>query len=617
MASLQQVLGVELPIIQAPMAGCGRDAGLRGGAQVKRAAAFLAVFLVVEMPLARAAEPPAWVKESDENAQIALAVFARYAPEFAGQTGVAGLDEQIRDLRPGVSDRFVADAKRAAGQLRAKIPATRDPRVRQDLEILIKAQEDAVASTQLNRRLMLDYINVAQTEFVGIEALLDPQMPKERRGAALVRLRRYAGLEPGTQPLTQLAIDRTAERFDTAGLIGPYINELNKGLADTKHYIDGMRELFEKSGLAGWQEPLDILSRQLMAYDNWVRTNLLPRTRATNRLPPEIYADNLKQVGVDIAPKLLIGQAQFAFAEIQNQMRALAMQIAKQRGFKSSDYRAVLRELKKEQVVGESILPLYRKRLGEIEAIIAHERVVTLPERKGAIRLASAAETAQTAAPHMKVPRLIGNTGEYGEFVLPLNIPGAKDEATLAYDDFTSDGVSWTMISHESRPGHELQFASMVERGVSIARAIYASNSANTEGWALYAEAEMLPYEPLEGQLFALQFRLVRAARAFLDPMVNLGLTTPERVAEVLRDEVVLSPAMVKQEVDRYTFDSPGQATSYYYGYMRLMQLRAQTELTLGPKFDRLTFNDFVLSQGLLPPDLMQQAVETEFIPRF
>jgi uncharacterized protein (DUF885 family) len=47
----------------------------------------------------------------------------------------------------------------------------------------------------------------------------------------------------------------------------------------------------------------------------------------------------------------------------------------------------------------------------------------------------------------------------------------------------------------------------MVENGVSQARALYAFNSVNVEGWALYAEAEMLPYEPVEGQLIALQHR--------------------------------------------------------------------------------------------------------------
>lgn len=47
---------------------------------------------------------------------------------------------------------------------------------------------------------------------------------------------------------------------------------------------------------------------------------------------------------------------------------------------------------------------------------------------------------------------------------------------------------------------------------------LFAFNSVNVEGWGLYAEAEMKPFEPLDGQLIALQHRLLRAARAFLDP---------------------------------------------------------------------------------------------------
>ena len=64
---------------------------------VNRVAAVVALLILsCVVPQADAAEPPAWVKQSDENAQIALAVFARYRPEYAGQTGVAGLDEEIR-----------------------------------------------------------------------------------------------------------------------------------------------------------------------------------------------------------------------------------------------------------------------------------------------------------------------------------------------------------------------------------------------------------------------------------------------------------------------------------------------------------------------------------------
>ena len=35
----------------------------------------------------------------------------------------------------------------------------------------------------------------------------------------------------------------------------------------------------------------------------------------------------------------------------------------------------------------------------------------------------------------------------------------------------------------------------------------------------------------------------------------------------------------------------------------------------LGEKFDRLAFNNFLLDQGLLPPDLLGKAVRERFIP--
>ena len=110
----------------------------------------------------------------------------------------------------------------------------------------------------------------------------------------------------------------------------------------------------------------------------------------------------------------------------------------------------------------------------------------------------------------------------------------------------------------------------------------------------------MLPYEPVEGQLIALQHRLLRQSRAMLDPMLNLGLTDVATARRILEEDG-FSPAMVKQEVDRYTFRAPGQAGSYFYGYSQLADLRVATELALGAKFDRLAFNDFIVGQGLLP----------------
>jgi uncharacterized protein (DUF885 family) len=143
---------------------------------------------------------------------------------------------------------------------------------------------------------------------------------------------------------------------------------------------------------------------------------------------------------------------------------------------------------------------------------------------------------------------------------------------------------------------------------------LFAFNSVNVEGWGLYAEAEMKPYEPLDGQLIALQHRLMRAARAFLDPSLQLGRMTREEAYYVLENEVMLSHAMATQEVERYTFWGPGQAPSYFVGYSRLMELRTDAERLIGKNFDRQSYHDFILAQGLVPPPLLREAVMNDYV---
>jgi len=563
-----------------------------------------------------AAPVPDWVRESDATAQPMLKILALFGPEGAQKLGVDGVDDKVVDLGPEVGPRYRAALEGAAKDLEAKLPTTRDARVRQDMQIMIDNARRQIEVSKLEDSLLLPFYAPARTAFGGIFALLDPRIPRERQGAALVRLRKYAGLEPGSTAITELAKARATERFGDKKLLGPFRPEVEQALADSKRLVSGIGDLFRKSGLTGYEPALAKLAEQMEAYDRWVAAEILPRSRKDSRVPPELYAAYLHNFGVNAPPEEVIRLALTSFSEIRNEMNALAPQISKARKLPpGGDYRDVLRALKKKQFSNSDVLPLYTKRLAALEDITRREHVVTLPERKAVIRLASEAESAMQPAPHMSPPRLIGNTGEYGEFVLPLSTPGAPGQKDLRTDDFTFDAATWTLTVHEARPGHELQFTRMVENGVSVARAVFAFNSANVEGWALYAEAEMQPYEPLDAQMIVLQFRLLRAARAFLDPMLNLGQITPEEAKRVLMQDVGLSEGMAKQEVDRYTFRLPGQATSYFIGYRAMLEIRQRAELALGGRLDRQRFHDFVLAQGLLPPDLLQKAVAEELVP--
>ena len=556
-----------------------------------------------------AGETPDWVQKSNEAAKPLLEYITKYTPESGSSIGIDQADEGVVDLKANAYQRSTEDGEKIIGQLQAEESAASDPKVRLDLEILITAVKNGLETRRLNHELMLPFYDVGEMVFDGLQSLLDPRNSASRQAKAIVRLARYAGQGAGFEAITELAKVRTEEMLGNTQLVRPYVAQVNDAINNTQTYLDGIAELFRTAKLTGWEPAHAALARQLLDYKDWLQKTILPQARQTNVLPEAIYADNLKNNGVLIDPHTLMERARFEFVEIRDEMQTVAKVIAQQEKLSSSDYRDVIRSLKHRTVAPDKLLAFYQDRLAQIEKLVTENNIVTLPKRPTIIRLASAAETAEEPAPHMNPPRLIDNHGEYGEFVIP-NGKGGLDE------DFINEGESWTLTAHEARPGHDLQFTSMVDNGVSIARSIFADNSANVEGWAVYMEAVMEPYEPLDGQLFSLDDRLLRISRAFLDPMLNLGLMKPEEAQAFLVDEVVLSESDAKEEVERYTYRAPGQAAAYFYGYMSLRELRERTELALGANFNEKAYHDFILSQGLLPLNLMAKAIQDEFIPK-
>ncbi len=576
------------------------------------------LFYIISFQNSFSQDTPVWITESNKHTEKLLDVIAKNNPESAARLGIDGLDDQISDFSEGFNERALIDLNKVAEYLKTQLPQTKDELVKQDLLILIESTENEIEEIHLEETNLLPYYNVASRIYRGIRGLLEDRIPAERRQAALVRLKKYVGSEKGFEPLTTLAREEMEREWNNnSNRIAPYKEEVERDLKTSDKYIKEIEDLFKKYEIKGFEKDYKKLVSQLESYHTYIREEVLPKTRTDFKLPLAIYSFNLKEYGVDMPIEELQRRAMVAFKELQTQLQVLGKIIAAKHNYPSDDYRDVLRAMKKEQLDSANILTVYRQQIKEIEAIIKDQKILTLPDREMVIRLASPAESAAAPAPFMSPPRLIGNTGEYGEFVLPLKVTGGSDGTSLQIDDFTHLAASWPLTAHEGRPGHELQFTAMVERGVSQARVIFAANSVNIEGWALYSEEIIQPFLPVEGQFMTLWSRLVRSGRAFLDPGLNLGTISPEDARYILSHEIVLSEALVRSELERYQFRAPGQATSYFNGYLRLMELRVETELILGDKFEQLAFHDFVLGQGLLPPRLIKKAVLEEFIPSY
>lgn len=558
-----------------------------------------------------------WISISNSYTKMLLDVEMKHRPESGSDQGLSEYDNKIAQPTLADEDQQRKETEEVVAKLKTASWQQKQPEVAQDLQIILRRVDLDFREEDYKRAHVVPFFNASAAVFSGLHTLLDEQTPVERRPAAVIRIREYAGLEPGYKPLTEICKQRITEQMAKPGVVYPAKIDIQTELGRDSNYLEGIAALLQKYKLTGWEEPYATLKSQLTGYDAWLKATVLPKARSDFRLPPEQYALALEGYGIDIPPAQLAEMAHQSFTEIQGEMKVVAAEIAQQRHLASPDYRDVIHELKKQQLVGDAILPFFENRLKQIEQIVTDHRIVSLPDRPAQIRIATAAETAQQPAPHMQPPPFLHNTGEKGAFILPLNIPAAPGQTSSEkYDDFAFDAAAWTLTAHEARPGHELQFDSMLEHGVSIARVRYAFNSTNVEGWGLYSEYLIKPYMPLEGQLISLQLRLLRAARAFLDPELQSGKVQPEDAYRVLEKDVVLSHAFAQEEVERFTYRSPGQANSYFYGYTKLLALRQELETSLGAKFDQKAFHDTILAQGLLPPDLMRRAVQHHFLAK-
>jgi len=91
----------------------------------------------------------------------------------------------------------------------------------------------------------------------------------------------------------------------------------------------------------------------------------------------------------------------------------------------------------------------------------------------------------------------------------------------------------------------------------------------------------------------------------------------PEEAKAFLINEVALSESDAREELERCTYRAPGQAAGYVYGYMTLSELSERIRLALGAAFNEKAYNEFILSQGPLLLNLMAEAIQEEFVPKY
>ncbi|MBI2379804.1 MAG: DUF885 family protein [Gammaproteobacteria bacterium] len=165
---------------------------------------------------------------------------------------------------------------------------------------------------------------------------------------------------------------------------------------------------------------------------------------------------------------------------------------------------------------------------------------------------------------------------------------------------------------HEAVPGHHLQNALAAEQGEQPAFRRLSYISAYGEGWALYSEhlgVEMGIYETPYEHFGRLTYEMWRACRLVVDTGIHAKGWSRDQALDFMRDNTALSLHEIGTEIDRY-ISWPGQALSYKLGELKIRELRARAEKTLGEKFDRRAFHDTILALGSVPLDVLEREMD-------
>ena len=164
---------------------------------------------------------------------------------------------------------------------------------------------------------------------------------------------------------------------------------------------------------------------------------------------------------------------------------------------------------------------------------------------------------------------------------------------------------------HEAVPGHHLQLALAQELELPNFRK-FGGVTVFVEGWGLYAERlglEVGFYETPLTNFGRLSYEMWRACRLVVDTGLHSKGWTRQQAIDFMTGNSGLSMNNIVSEIDRY-ITWPGQALAYKIGELKIRELRARAEKSLGDNFDVRSFHDKILENGALPLSILEKLID-------
>jgi uncharacterized protein (DUF885 family) len=352
----------------------------------------------------------------------------------------------------------------------------------------------------------------------------------------------------------------------------------------------------------------------LKSYQDWLKTDLLPKSNGEFRIGAETFSKKLQydeMVDIPLDKLLEIG-----FADLhknQQHFKQVARELEP-----GKEARAVLEELGSDHPAPDQLLNAFRSTFDNLIAFIQSHHIVTIPSDVRPIVEETPPFMRATTFASMDTPGPFEKHATEAYFNVTLPEKTMTPKEVDGYMHSFNKGTIISTAVHEAYPGHYVQFL-WVPQAPSRVRKLLGANT-NVEGWAHYCEQMMLDAgygQPGAGakdereakflRLGQIQDALLRDARFVVGIQMHTGKMTTDEAIEFFQKEGYQPKETAVVETKRGT----GDPTYLYYtlGKLEIMKLREDLKAKEGASFSLEKFHDEFLKQGFPPIKIVREAM--------
>ena len=353
----------------------------------------------------------------------------------------------------------------------------------------------------------------------------------------------------------------------------------------------------------------------LGSYEQWMRTDLLPRSKGDFRFGADTFAKKLQydEMVTTPVPQLL----EVAMDDLHRNQAEFARVAKLVDPAKTPE--EVLAELTADHPGQGELLGAFHDQFAGLIGFIREHKVVTIPsEVQPVLEETPPFERATTQA-SMDPPGPFETHSTTAYFNVTLPEKSWTPEHTADYLRVFNVGTITSTAVHEAYPGHYVQFLYLNAYGLSKVRKVVTANT-NVEGWAHYCEQMMLDEgygQPGVGAKDAREANLIRLgqlvdallrdARFVVAIRMHTGDMTIAQAQDFFVNEGYQVRSVAEVEVKRGTSD----AIYLYYtlGKLEILKLRADYQKKMGAAYTLAGFHDAFLRQGGAPIPIVRKAL--------